>query len=194
MNTEPNYTLPPAVRRIANAFGLIGWLSFWSQVVLATIASLVLLFGIANLSSGSGGVSNPGTGPGLSLTALGLIAVYLSTYWAFSYTRLARRLRSRDGARRPSPKEAMQALRLGIIISMVGMLVTLFGSNALVGSLLAKALIQPQGAAVFVPGGAMGQYVRPFDIFVVQGNTIILLAHFIFLAATLWLLRTLNRA
>ncbi|MFZ4638778.1 MAG: DUF3611 family protein [Nodosilinea sp.] len=193
MNTELNYTLPPAVRRIANAFRLTGWISFWCQVVLAVIASLVLLFGLANLGGRAGDVSNPGTGAGLSLTALGLVAVYLSTYWAFSYTRLARRLCSRDGARRPSPKEAMQALRLGIMISMAGMLVTLFGSNALVGSLLAKTLIQPQGAAVFVPG-SMGQYVRPFDIFVVQGNTIILLAHFIFLAATLWLLRTINRA
>ncbi|MBU6229442.1 MAG: DUF3611 family protein [Cyanobacteria bacterium REEB459] len=191
MTPDLNYTLPPAVRRIANAFLLNGWISFWCQAVLAVIASLVLLFGLANLGTRSGAASNPGTAAGLSLTAIGLIVVYLTTYWAFGYTRLARRLRSRDGSRRPSPKDATTSLRLGIIISMAGTLVTLLGSNALVGSLLAVSLTP--GVAFFVPG-TMGQFVRPVDIFVMQGNTIVLLAHFIFLACTLWLLRTINRA
>jgi hypothetical protein len=76
---------------------------------------------------------------------------------------------------------------------MAGMLITLFGSQALIGTLLAKALAQPQGGTVFVPGN-VNQYVEAFDIFIVQGNTNILLAHFVSLAATLWLLRVVNRA
>jgi hypothetical protein len=172
----------------------VGWISFWVQVVLAVISSLVLLFALVNLGARSGtSGGNPGTGVGLLLAALGLVAVYLSAFWAFRYTLLGRRLRSRDAARRPSPKDALQALRLGIAISMAGMLLTLFGGQALIGSLLAKALAQPQGGTVFVPGN-INQYVEAFDIFVVQANTNTLLAHFVSLAATLWLLRTVNRA
>ena len=76
---------------------------------------------------------------------------------------------------------------------MVGMLLTLFGGQALIGSLLGKALMQPQGNSVFVPGN-INQYVEAFDIFIVQANTNTLLAHFVSLAATLWLLRVVNRA
>jgi hypothetical protein len=194
MTTEFDYTLPPAVRRISGSFRLVGWISFWVQVVLAVISSLVLMFALANLSARSGiGGGNPGTGVGLLFAALGLVAVYLSAFWAFRYAQIGRRLRSRDTAKRPSPKDALQALRLGIVISMAGMLVTLFGGQALIGSLLAKALAQPQGGAVFVPGN-IGQYVEAFDIFVVQANNNTLLAHFVSLSATLWLLRTVNRA
>ncbi|MFM7221302.1 MAG: DUF3611 family protein [Nodosilinea sp.] len=193
MNTELDYTLPPAVRRIANAFRLTGWASFWTQAVLALISSLVLLFALVNVGARAGRNANPGAGVGLFLAALGLLAVYLSAYWAFRYTLISRKLRSRNVAKRPSPKEAIQALRTGILISMTGMLITLFGSQALIGSLLAKALAQPQGGALFVPGN-VNQYLEAFDIFIVQGNTNILLAHFIALAATLWLLRVVNRA
>ncbi|WOD38698.1 DUF3611 family protein [Nodosilinea sp. E11] len=194
MTTEFDYTLPPAVRRIASSFRVVGWASFWVQIVLAAISSLVLLFASINLTARSGaGGGNPGTGVGLLLAGLGLVAVYFNAFWAFRYTRLGRRLRSRDTTKRPSPKDAIQALRLGTGISMVGMLVTLFGSQALIGSLLGKALAQPQGGTVFVPGN-INQYVEAFDIFVVQANTNTLLAHFVSLAATLWLLRTVNRA
>ncbi|MBE9156846.1 DUF3611 family protein [Nodosilinea sp. LEGE 06152] len=193
MTTDFDYTLPPAVRRISGSFRLVGWISFWTQVVLAAISSLVLMFALVNLGARSGQSSNPGTGVGLLFAALGLVAVYMSAFWAFRYTRLGRRLRSHDTTKRPSPKDALQALRLGTVISMVGMLITLFGSQALIGSLLGKALAQPQGGTVFVPGN-INQYVEAFDIFVVQANTNTLLAHFVSLAATLWLLRIVNRA
>ncbi|TVP64468.1 MAG: DUF3611 family protein, partial [Leptolyngbya sp. LCM1.Bin17] len=184
MTRELDYTLPPAVRRIASNFRMTGWISFWTQAVLAVISSLILLFAVVNVMARGGAGGNPGTGVGLFLAAAGLVAVYLSAFWAFRYTRLARRLRSRDSSKRPSPKDALQALRVGIIISMAGMLITLFGGQALIGSLLAKALAQPQTGTVFVPGN-INQYVEAFDIFIVQANTNTLLAHFVSLAATL---------
>ncbi|MGB5975469.1 MAG: DUF3611 family protein [Nodosilinea sp.] len=193
MTTDFDYTLPPAVRRISGSFRVVGWVSFWVQVVLAAISSLVLLFALVNLGARSGQAGNPGNGVGLLFAVLGLVAVYFSTFWAFRYTRIGRGLRSRDIAKRPSPKDALQVLRLGTTVSMVGMLITLFGSQALIGSLLGKALAQPQGGTVFVPGN-INQYVEAFDIFVVQANTNTLLAHFVSLSATLWLLRTVNRA
>lgn len=192
MTRETDYTLPPAVRRIASSFRLVGWISFWIQVVLGVIAGGILLFASATFGARSSG-GNPGTGTGLILASLGLLAVFVSAYWAFRYAQLGRRLRSGDPNKRPSPQSAIQALRIGLILSMAGMLITLMGGQALIGSLLGKALTQPQGGAVFTPGN-IDQYVEAFDIFIVQANTNTLLAHFAALAATLWLLRTVNRA
>lgn len=193
MTSELDYNLPPAIRRIASAFRLTGWISFWIQIVLAVVSSLVLMFALVSLGArASVGGANPGTGAGLVLAVAGLIAVYISAYWAFRYTNLGRRLRSRDPNKRPSPKDALQALRIGIIISLSGMFITLCGGQALIGALLGKALIQPQGSTVFIPGN-VNQFIEAFDIFIVQANTNTLLAHFVSLAASLWLLRTVNR-
>lgn len=193
MTQELEYSLPPAIRRISGAFRLLGWVSFWVQVVLGVISSLALLFAVGSLTARSGGQSNPGAGAGLLLAACGLIAVYLGAYWAFRYTRVARNLRGRDEARRPKPKDVLGILRFGLYISMGGMLLTLLGAEATVGSLLAKALSQPQGAAVFGLPNNVSQYVQPLDIFVVQANTNILLAHFCSLACTLWILNAVDR-
>lgn len=194
MTGDLDYSLPPAVRRIASTFRWMGWVSLWFQVVLGIISSLVLLFAVASISirSGSGG-SNPGTSAGLFLAVVGLLGVYFGAFWAFRYTRLARSLRSRDAAKRPKPKDMMQALKLGLLINLGGMLVSLLGAQAIVGFLLAKALSQPQGAAVFGGAASINQFVQPLDIFVVQASTNILLAHFGGIAATLWLFRTMNR-
>jgi Protein of unknown function (DUF3611) len=198
MNSELDYSLPPAIRRISAAFRWAGWVSFWIQVVLAVVSSLMLLsaLGLIGARTAAGG-ANAGTGVGVLLALAGLVAVYSSIYWAFRYALLGRRLRSRDASKRPSPKDAIQVLRIGIVISMVGMLLTLFGGQALIGSLLLKALLQPQGGTVFMPGN-INQYVEAFHprifIFIVQANTNTLLAHFVSLSATLWLLRTVNRA
>jgi hypothetical protein len=193
MTRDLDYSLPPAVRRIANTFRWVGWVSVWVQVVLGIISSLVLLFAVASISIRSGSGGNPGTSAGLFMAVVGLLVVYFGAFWAFRYTRLARSLRSRDATKRPKPKDMMQALKLGLFISLGGMLVSLLGAQAIVGFLLAKALSQPQGAAVFGGGANISQFVQPLDIFVVQASTNILLAHFGGIAATLWLFRTMNR-
>lgn len=193
MTGELEYSLPPAIRRISSSFRWFGWISFWVQVVLGVISSLALLFAVASLSARSGSGSNPGAGAGLFFSAAGLIAVYLGAYWAFRYTRTARQLRGRDEARRPKPKDVIKNLKLGLYISLAGMLATLLGAEATVGSLLAKALSQPQGPTLFGGNVNITQYVQPLDIFVVQANTNILLAHFGGLVFTLWILNSVDR-
>ncbi|ASC71345.1 hypothetical protein XM38_022970 [Halomicronema hongdechloris C2206] len=189
MTGELDYSLPPAVRRISGNFRRFGWISFWAQLVLAIISSLVILFAIASGGAGSDNSTNVGTGGGLVLAMLGVAVVYGGAYWAFRYTRLARRLRSRDAAARPKPKDAMQALQTGLIVNLVGMLLTLLGAGAITGSLIGQSLRQQN-----VSGFNITQLVKPIDIFVVQANTNTLLAHFIGIVATLWLLRTISRA
>jgi hypothetical protein len=189
---RPN--LPDAVQRIAKAFRMTGWISFWIQLVLAVVSTLVLLFSAVVLQSESRspgqGVTNPGAGAGLILALAGIGVLYGGIYWAFYYTRLSRALRTKELP--PTPKALMQAIRVGLLINMIGMFITLLGGEALIGSLFAKALSQPQSGVAFYE--RITQAVQPLDILVVQANTNTILAHFVGVTGSLWLLRSLNRS
>jgi amino acid transporter len=198
-NRSDFISLPPAVRRAASAFRIAGWVSFWAQIVLAVISAGVLAF--AGLNSNANAPATPNTvvnpaantssvtGFGLFFAACGLIALFAGAYWAFNYTRLARRLQTADSRVRPKPKEAIQALQIGLLINLVGMIATILGAQAIVGSLVARSMAQ--GFAVFA--GTLPAYISPLQIFVVQANINIIMAHFVGAAATLWLIRTMNR-
>ncbi len=203
-NRSSSYSLPPAVQRVATAFRLVGWISFWSQLVLGVISGVVLIFaagsigaasttptvvpGVPGAVAPSGGV-NPGTGAGLTLAVLGLLTLFAGAYWAFRYTRLSRQLKTSDSQERPKRGDALWTLRIGLLINLVGMLLTILGAQAIVGSLVAKSFAQ--GVGIFT--GNFQRFINPLDIFLVQANTNTILAHFIGLIATLWILRSVNR-
>lgn len=187
-----SYSLPPAVRRVASDFRLAGTISFWTQLILAIVSTLVLLFAVFSFNSrGTGSGVNPGTDTGLFLAICGLVTLYVGAYWAFSYTRLSKRLRQADPRNRPKPRDATQALRLGLIVNLVGMFLTILGGEAIIGALLAKSLAQPQGGAIFAE--RLTQFVQPLDIFVVQANINVILAHFCGVVASIWLIWRVNR-
>lgn len=187
-------SLPAAVQRIAQSFRMTGWISFWIQIVLAVISSFVLIFSTLILQSETQSpeqnATNPGAGAGVALAILGVVSLYLGIYWAFRYTRFSRRLKTSDQP--PTPRNLMDAIRIGLIINMVGMFVTLLGAEALIGSLFAKALAQPQSGGAFYE--RITQAIQPIDILIVQANTNTVLAHFVGLAGSLWLLRSMNRS
>jgi len=74
-----------------------------------------------------------------------------------------------------------------LIVNLVGMLLTIFGAQAVVGSVLTKSLSQ-QGA-VLDPS----RYVQPLDLFVVQGNVNTITAHFAGIVASLWLFNRVSK-
>lgn len=202
-NRSDPYSLPPAVRRVATIFRLVGWTSFWIQIVLAVISAVVLLFAAGSFGAAAttpqvvvpgvpvattGGV-NPGTGAGLFLAVLGLLTLFGGAYWAFRYTRLSRKLSTPNSQDRLKRGDALQALRFGLIINLAGMLLTILGAQAIVGSLVAKSFAQ--GVGIFT--GNFQRFINPLDIFLVQANTNTIMAHFVGVVATLWILRSVNR-
>lgn len=198
-NRSDSYSVPPAVRRVATAFRIVGWASFWLQIVLAVVSGFVLAFAAASFGvpasnpntpgvPASGGV-NPGAGAGLFLASLGLLLLFVGAFWAFRYTRLSRKLKLADAQARPKRGDAVRELYLGLTINLVGMLLTILGAQAIVGSLVAKSFIQVGG--IFT--GNLQNFINSRDIFLVQANTNTILAHFVGVVATLWLLRSVNR-
>ena len=190
-NSDPP-ALPPAVQRVIPAFRLGGWISFWVQVVLAVVASLIFLFAIVfeSASSGTSG-SNPGTSAGIFFAVGGIIALLVSIYWSFRYTRLALQLKSPQVSLRPKKADAIQTLRLGVIVNLVGMFLGLLAAESISGILLGKAL-QSQ-AAQFTMNRSIQELIQPLDIFVILANTHTIFAHFIGLVTGLWVINWIDR-
>lgn len=175
-----------SMQKLASEFRTVGWISFWTQVVLAVISGVMVLLGAASVGR------NPGSGLGVFLAFGGLTALGLGAYWAFRYTRLSRQLMAADPIARPSRSQTMTTLRKGITSNLIGLLLIIIGSEAAVGSLFVKSL--RQGMGIF---GAIGanpsDFIQSIDIFVVQANTHIIAAHFAALVASLWLLQRVAR-
>jgi hypothetical protein len=86
----------------------------------------------------------------------------------------------------------MVLLRTGLIVNLVGLTLTLVGAEAIVGALLAKALTLPQQGSGLLQINP-SQIISALDIVVVQANTQTLLAHFIGLVGTIWLLNRVSK-
>ncbi|WNZ24465.1 DUF3611 family protein [Leptolyngbya sp. NK1-12] len=204
-NRSDSYSLPPVVQQVATAFRLVGWISFWTQIVLGVVSGVILIFAAGSFGAaasqtttiGPGGIPttvptgavDPGRGAGLLLAVLGLLALFGGAYWAFRYTRLSRKLRAARPEERLKRGDAIRALRLGLLINLAGMLLTILGAQAIVGSLVAKSFAQ--GVGIFT--GNFQRFINPLDIFLVQANTNTIMGHFVGLLATLWILRSVNR-
>lgn len=196
-NRSESVSPPPIVQRFSRTYFLIGWVSFWVQIVLGVVSAVVLLFAGSSLGTSarnpvnptSPAVANPGTGAGLLFAVLGLLGLFVGAYWAFRYTRLGRRFKAPNPQMRQRPSDAVPILRFGLLSNLIGMLLTILGGQAIAGSLVLKSF--EQGFAIF--SGNPLRFITPLDLFVVQANSNTVMAHFIGLAATLWLIRMTDR-
>ncbi len=179
----------PTLKEIASTFRLTGWISFWSQLVLTIVSSAILLFApIA--SRGVESANNPGTNVGVILTICGIAVLGFNMYWAFlRYIPIGRRLQGAAAAR-PKKAEAIQVLRTGLVASLIGILLALLGAEAIIGLLFGKAL--SQGASGFI-NTDQSKFIKPLDILVVQASINVILAHFVAIATSLWLLNKMSR-
>jgi hypothetical protein len=176
------------LQQIATTFRLTGWISFWSQLVLTIVSGSILLF--ASVSRGSAANVNTNTSIGVGLTILGIAVLGFNMYWSlFRYIPIGRQLGGKATVR-PKKSEAIQTIRLGLLASLAGMLVALLGAEAIVGLLFAKAA--SQGVAGFVNVDP-AKFIQPLDILVVQASINVILAQFIGITASLWLLNRMSR-
>jgi hypothetical protein len=183
---------PPSLQVIAKSFRIAGLISFWTQLILGVVSAVILLvFAIFGQRAGNSG-NNPGTGFGIFLAICGLVTLGVSVYMAFRYTRLGNQLQSSNPNNRPRKIETVQALRLGVIVNLVGILLTLLGAQAIVGTFAARAISQPQ-LAIYAPQQGNQAWITGLDMFAIQANTNIVFAHFAGLVTSLWLLNRVTR-
>ncbi|WP_088240211.1 DUF3611 family protein [Calothrix rhizosoleniae] len=191
MTDRPNTQSSSPRWAIAKLFRLVGWISFWTQLVLGVVAAGIFL--VFRIQRSGSQASNPGTGFGIFFAALGLLTLGAGIFLAFRYTRIGKQLISSNPQNRPSKMQTIQILRLGLIVNLVGMLLTLFGAQAISGSLLLKALSVPQGAVGFSPD-QLSKLVQPIDVLVVQANINTVTAHFAGVVGSLWLFNRIHKS
>lgn len=189
MSNQPDSSSASSAReKVAKYMRLGGWACFWSQIVLAVISALILLFGLFSLPNSK---ANAGSGGGLLFAGLGLAALGFSIYLAFRYPQLAKKLQSPTPSLRPTKADTTKQVKMALISNMTGMLLTLLGAEALNGILLAKSLSQPQ--SLIQTTGNLRDFIQPLDIFLVLGNTHTIVAHFVGIAAALLLLNQIHK-
>lgn len=186
-------SIPPTLKQISANIRLTGWISFWLQLVLGVIASLIFLFALLlGQNASSATANNSGTLGAAFFAVLGLFVLYFSVYQAFSYTRIANKLQDPNANFRPKKADTIKNLRLGLKVSLAGMLLSVLGAEAITGTLLGKSLAVGQGAAVFNPE-TINKLIQPLDIFVVLANTHTIAAHFAGILTSLWLLNRITK-
>ena len=179
-------SLAPKLQHIAKTISFTGWITVWVQLVLLIVSGLALLFAATGRDFAQ--QQNTGLGVGIFWGVCGIVVLLFSVYWNFRYTRLGKRLANPNITLHPSKAETVRAMRLGIMVSLVGILISILGAGATVGVLVAKSVSQPPGVAITDPY----RIIRAMDVFVEVANINSIAAHFLSTVASLWLLEKVN--
>jgi len=172
------------VSRTAAACKTLGRWGFWGQLILFTVAAVVVVFSL--LFKGF----TKATDAGLYFILFGIMAGFFTTFWSLGLVRLGDRLKTSiaDLELVPPRAEVVKALTTGLTVNLVGLGATIVGLQATTGLLFAKTLT----IAATGPFTPNANPVLALDIFLVQAASNAMLAHWLGMSISLWLLRTVN--
>lgn len=182
-------------RTLAKSFTWLGWVAFWTQLVLGVIPVLLLLFALISKKF----VANEtGTVVELSLAYACSLFVIFAVLWSYRYTRLGREF-DRSEVRLLRVR-VVRTLRIGLIGNLVGMTSSTLVAMSGVGIMLLNLLSQPQGAipigeaAVGIgPSGiGSGPWITPIDLMWLQASLNNIAAQLIGVGIALFLLHRAN--
>jgi protein-S-isoprenylcysteine O-methyltransferase Ste14 len=182
--------LPSAIQRVSSDLKWAGNIGFWVQLVLGVVSLVTVLFSAPSLSQAK---TSQGTGFGIFSAVCGLIVLAVSIYFSFRYTLIARMLQNPNTAERPRKADTLQVIRMGLIVNLVGMLLTIIGAEAIVGIVLLKALTLPTAGGSGVIINDPSKFVNPLDLLIVQANTNTIAAHFAGIVTSLSLLNRITK-
>lgn len=183
---EISRPLPLAVQRVSTDLTWAGNIGFWFQLVLGVVSAVILLLA----GAGSQDQASAGIGFGLFSAACGLVALAIAIYFSFRYTGIAKQLRDPDPAKRPNKIDTIKVIKIGLMVNLTGMLLTIVGAEAIVGIVLDKSLKNPPGALANLDPSKL---VNSIDLLVIQANTNTIFAHFAGIISSLTLLNRISR-
>ena len=107
------------------------------------------------------------------LTVASLVALGIRIFFAWRYSRMAKKLQIIDPALQPDRTEIIALLRIGLTISLLGLILAFFASETTVVTIIAQAIAQPQASTLYEPQ----QAIETADLFLDFVNVTILGAH-----------------
>ena len=169
------------------SFGMrrTGWIRFWIQSILGVVVTSVLLFSNVVSNDSEGQLS---LAPGLSLTTVSLVLLFLSLWQGWLIVKTGRAISSNV---RPSRGQTSKLIKRGLVIDLLGILFGLIGYQALMGALFIQASTQTQGIAIATSSDVA---ITGLEILSVLSNTQVIAGHFVGLCISLWLLRRIYKS
>ncbi|MFQ6538280.1 MULTISPECIES: DUF3611 family protein [Aphanothece] len=182
---------------VSAALRRMGWVRFWTQLVLGVVVVGVLVFNNIGGRLAANSSRALGLGPGISLTTLAFLLLLWCIWQSWLVVRCGRAL---AGPVRPSRGETARLIKRGLLGDLLGLTLAAVGYQAMAGSLFVQASQQVPGffgaqiqQAPGVGGRLVGLPITSIEMFSVLGNTQVLFAHLIGLAISLWLLQRIYR-
>ncbi|GKY93634.1 hypothetical protein MPSEU_000330800 [Mayamaea pseudoterrestris] len=173
----------PVILEVSKSLQRVSFFSWWAQVILSTVAAVILGFAKNVLNQRGSGSSG---GPNLFLSGPGLLLSACSILWTWGNgARLSRRLVTKPTSRVDASTLLRRAIRVGVVLNMAGLLFNLLAANQIIGGLAVKVLTQQASATQWAANGIQG--LQPLDILVVQANTNSILSHFLSLGSLLFM-------
>ena len=178
----------PSKRKFADILQILSRISYWVHLLLGATSGITLL--LVTFSRNTTDESNSSAITfSLVLAVFSLIALGLRVYWAWRYRQLAQKLQTANSNLSPSRQEIMQVLRVGLFVSLLGLLLAFLASEISLVSLVAGAIARPQGIAVY----EREQVVKIADLLLILADINILGAHFLGSVNSLGLLNWISK-
>jgi len=170
---------------LSRTFSRLGWIGFWTQVVIGAMPALLMIYLFFFAKSPMG----PRAGFRLVefMTLASLAMLVFTTLWSYRYTRIAKRITHSEG--RPTDIALSNAAWTGIFASTLGILISIFVMLIEVAHLLFYFLSMPQlGVPVIQTTDENSNWVSSVDMMMLMALNFTLLAEVIVLVFSLWLL------
>jgi hypothetical protein len=172
---------------LAKAFSRLGWIGFWIQILLGSVPVLLMIyvfvFARTTASGERGGV------PLVEyLTIASLLLLCFTTLWSYRYTIVAKRIA--DPQQRPPETLPARTAWTGVLVSMLGVLLSMIVMLIEVAHLLFYFLKVPQVGvpAIQTTGGGSTSWVSAVDIMNLMALMLAMFSQLIILIFSLWLL------
>jgi hypothetical protein len=184
--SDPHTPVSVKAGSIGSAFRRVGWLGFWTQVVLAILPILVfaVIFGVVR------GFSALAAGTGLLgwFSMLSVLLLLFTTFWSWGYRSVGARLAA--GTVPLDSAALSRRVWVGIGASSLGILLSLVVVLAEVIVLLLVFLEAPQGGApVFQTTDGTGfAFITALDVLSLVALILTAAAEIVTLLLSLWLL------
>ena len=176
-----------SVRSVNQLFSRCTWISWWVQLVLSVISSVILVF--ANTVR-QAGTKQSLWASGFSFSVIGVMICLLNSFWTWNTARLSSRITARKIPESSIFPTMRRYCQISVVIALIGMFVTIISAEMIVGNLVSKTLLSSQvvGVVPVLSANGMAQNtLQALDIFLVQANTNALVAHFAPLVCYLFL-------
>jgi hypothetical protein len=169
------------------ALGFVSWLSFWIQLIVAIASGIFLVLTILSRNVDNN-THSLATTTGIFLSVCGILILGFNLFQSFRCTRFAKRLRDVGASWSANKDDVFRVIQVGLVVSLIGLVLTLIGAETSAGALLVRALSQPQGTMVY----SADKIIRTLDILVVVTNISLAGACVLSTIGSLWLLKRLR--